>query len=101
MQRYDKLVRDLIPERLRAQGVPCKFHVSDEQEYWTKLKDKLIEETNEFREAENLEELADLLEVIDAVIERCGFDRAELIAIKEKKAIERGRFRERLILEES
>ena len=99
--RYDKLVRDKIIERMSAKGVPSASHVADEEEYWQKLKAKLAEEVGEFRRDENIEELADILEVIDAIIEHKGFDRAELQRIKAEKAEERGGFKKRIILEEA
>ncbi len=99
--RYDKLVRDLIPDRIRAKGEPCSFHTADDEEYREKLLEKLAEEVTEFREAEDIEELADLLEVIDALIAYKGFDRDELAQVKAKKLAERGSFEKRIILEES
>jgi len=99
--KYDKLVRDRIPERIKAKGEPVSFHVADEKEYWEKLKLKLAEEVAEFAANESLEEIADLYEVIDAIIVHKKFDRNEIADVKMKKATERGRFDDRIILEES
>lgn len=49
----------------------------------------------------NKEEFADLLEVVDAIADYKKFDKAEIQKIKEKKASERGRFKDRIILDES
>jgi predicted house-cleaning noncanonical NTP pyrophosphatase (MazG superfamily) len=78
-----------------------KTHVADEAEYWEKLKEKLGEEVREFCDVENVEELADIFEVLDVIIEHKRFDRNEIETVKGRKAEERGRFRERIILEES
>jgi len=101
MTRYNKLVRDKIPDIIKQKkGVPLT-HIADNEEYWQKLKEKLQEEIKEFIEAESAEEMADILEVIDAVIDFKKFDRDELQKVKNIKAEERGRFENKIILEES
>ena len=52
-------------------------------------------------EAENIEEMADILEVIDAISDYKEFDKEELQMIKDKKADKRGKFKEKIILDES
>lgn len=99
--RYDKLVRDKMPERIRQNGGLPVTHVADEAEYWAKLKAKLQEEAAEFVASESPEELADLFEVIDAIMAHKSFDSAAVRAIQARKAAERGGFRDRIILEES
>jgi predicted house-cleaning noncanonical NTP pyrophosphatase (MazG superfamily) len=99
--KYNKLVRDKIPEYIKSRGGMATTHIADDAEYWQKLKEKLLEETNEFIEAETIEEMADILEVIDAIFICKKLDRQELENVKAKKAEERGRFNEKIILEES
>lgn len=101
MIKYDKLVRDKIPEIIKQKGGTCTIRIADEKEYLEKLKWKLREEMDEFLEAQSEEELADLLEVIDAIIECKKFYRKNIELIKSKKAEERGRFEKRIILEEA
>ncbi len=98
--KYNKLVRDKIPEYIESKGGKAIIHVAGNEEYWAKLKEKLGEEVKEFREAETAEELADILEVIDAVTEFKGFKEA-VQSIKKKKAKERGGFKNKIILDES
>ncbi|HEY4475152.1 MAG TPA: nucleoside triphosphate pyrophosphohydrolase [Candidatus Paceibacterota bacterium] len=99
--RYNKLVRDKIPEYIRKRGGNPITHIADDTEYWQKLKEKLIEELEEFKEDENIEEFADLLEVIEAIADYKKFDRKEVEKTKEKKVAERGKFKDRIILDES
>ena len=99
--KYDKLVRDNIPDHIRSKGGAPITHIADDAEYWQKLKEKLAEEVDEFRKDETVEELADILEVLDAIIEHNRFDKEKINTAKTKKLEERGGFKERIILEEA
>lgn len=98
---YNKLVRDKIPDVIRGKGGNPITHTADEAEYWIKLKEKLSEEISEFLKDENIEEMADIMEVMEAIILYKNFDPAEIEEVKESKAQERGRFNDRIILDES
>ena len=99
--QYNKLVRDKIPELITSKGEVCLYHIANDQEYWQKLKEKLREEIEEFLEAESVEELADVFEVINAIQIVKKFDAGELISVMKQKALNRGGFIKRIILEES
>lgn len=99
--KYNKLVRDKIPEYIRKKGGTPITHIAGEKEYWEKLKAKLTEEFEEFKLDESIEEFADLLEVVDAIIDYKRFDRKEIEVVREKKVEERGKFKDRIILDES
>ena len=66
MVSYEKLVRDRIPEILDQKGVPHVSYVASPERFRKELIRKLNEEANEFAEASSVEELADVLEGIDA-----------------------------------
>lgn len=101
MKKYDKLVRDKIPEIIKKKGGKYKIHTADKKEYWIKLKEKLLEEVKEFSKSETIEEFADILEVLDAVRDYKRFNNKKVKLIKSKKAKERGGFKKRIILEKS
>lgn len=87
--------------RGKKRGGKAVFHIADDAEYWTKLKEKLREEVEEFLTDENIEELADIAEVLDSVMVCKGFSKEALHAEQEKKVRERGGFTKRIILDES
>lgn len=95
-----KLVRDLIPEIISRQGKNPITRVLDNEEYKKELISKLFEEVQEFQQDPNIEELADIIEVFEATLEAFGFNHQELKIARDKKNGERGKFDQRIFLEE-
>ena len=65
---YYKLVRDRIPEIIEADGKKYVCEKLSDEDYLSLLDQKLNEELAEYQESKSLEELADLLEVMQAVV---------------------------------
>jgi predicted house-cleaning noncanonical NTP pyrophosphatase (MazG superfamily) len=99
-QVYNKLVRDRIPEIIEAQGKICVTEVLSERDYLCMVDAKLDEELAEYHRDQNLEELADLMEVIFAAAEARGYTRSQLEDVRARKAAERGGFTQKLLLKE-
>ena len=95
---YNKLVRDRIPEIIRQQGEAPRTRILEPQEYTALLEAKLDEEVREFHGDKNLEELADILEVVYALAEDLGHTRQELDEIYIRKHEKRGGFRDKVFL---
>lgn len=100
MKKYDKLVRDRIPEIIKADGKECIVEVVDNKKKYELLERKLEEEVNEFLEDKNLEELADVMEVLFGLADSLGYSEDELLAKREAKKNERGGFKEGIVLKE-
>ena len=96
MKNYNKLVRDRIPEILDVKGVSYERRVASPEEYKAELIKKLAEETAEFAEESNPEELADILEVIEALKQLPEYADVEVVRLK--KRTERGGFDGKIIL---
>lgn len=95
---YNKLVRDRIPEIIITQGEKPIIRILDEIEYRRCLEKKLDEEVAEFHADRSVEELADILEVIFALTEDCGYTKEQLFDICNRKREKRGGFSKRIFL---
>lgn len=98
MKQYNKLVRDKIPEIIQKSGKCSEYKVLSDDEYRIELDKKLDEEVSEYREARNMEELADIMEVLYALCESSGSSIEELERIRKRKAEERGAFKDKIYL---
>jgi predicted house-cleaning noncanonical NTP pyrophosphatase (MazG superfamily) len=97
---YNKLVRDKIPEIIRADGKKLKSRVLNDEEHLEALLKKLEEECRELIEARNIEEMADVHEVLNALAETLNITKGELEKVRATKANKRGGFQQRIFLEE-
>lgn len=95
---YNKLVRDRIPAIIAASGAVCETEVLSDAEYLRRLDAKLDEELAEYHQDQNVEELADLLEVVYACAAARGYTAAELEAVRAEKAAKRGGFEKKILL---
>jgi predicted house-cleaning noncanonical NTP pyrophosphatase (MazG superfamily) len=96
---YNKLVRDKIPEIIKADGKKFKTRTLENKEYLNELIKKLHEETREFEQNSSIEELADIKEIIIAIREAMNFHAGELEDARRKKANTNGRFKNKIFLE--
>ena len=97
---YNKLVRDRIPEMIEEQGKACVVEILSDEEYISMVDAKLDEELAEYHKDQNIEELADLMEVIYAAAIARGYSREQLETVRAQKAEERGGFEKKLLLKE-
>lgn len=100
MKKYNKLVRDKIPEIIKAGGkTPVTHVIEDNEQYLQALLNKDLEESTELRDNPCLEELADKLEVLNAIGKVLGYSFQDIEIERAKKANERGGFDARIYLE--
>lgn len=97
---YNKLVRDRIPEIIENDGKTCRIEILTDEEYIKKVDAKLDEELAEYHKDHNIEELADLMEVIYAAAIARGYSVEELEAVRKKKLQKRGVFVKKILLKE-
>ena len=97
---YNKLVRDKIPQIIEASGKECSTEVLSQESYIQALDMKLLEEMEEYQQSKSLEELADLLEVMHAVVRTKGYTWEALVRVQEEKREKRGAFEQKILLKE-
>ena len=97
---YHKLVRDRIPEIIESTGKSCKTEILSDEDYLKMVDAKLDEELSEYHQDQNIEELADLLEVIRAAAVARGYTLEDLERVRADKAVKRGTFEKKILLKE-
>ena len=97
---YHKLVRDRIPEIIESTGKSCKTEIMSDEDYLKMVDAKLDEELSEYHQDQNIEELADLLEVIRAAAIARGYTLEDLERVRAEKAAKRGAFEKKILLKE-
>lgn len=98
---FNKLVRDKIPEKIIAEGRISKTRYLDDNEYKIELDKKLQEEVKEYIQDDNIEELADIVEVIYAILDAKKISIEELEKVRLKKVEKNGAFKQKIFLESS
>ncbi|HZK33686.1 MAG TPA: nucleoside triphosphate pyrophosphohydrolase [Bacillota bacterium] len=98
--KYDKLIRDRIPEIISADGSRALTEIIDDVGSKRYLDIKLHEELEEYLAEDSVEELADLVEVVYALLNLKGIPIDEFEKLRKEKALKRGGFSKRLLLKE-
>jgi predicted house-cleaning noncanonical NTP pyrophosphatase (MazG superfamily) len=101
--KVDKLIRDKIPDIIRASaGIDLSTRIMEQDEYLQRLKDKLLEEAKEViasgSEKEMREELADVLEVMLSLAKAYGMEFADIQQAAEQKRADKGGFDNKILL---
>jgi len=100
---YPKLVRDLIPDIIKSHGEVSKTRIAkDDDELRTYLLAKIVEESNKLKSAKNkdhlVEELADIMEIIDTILNLENLNLEDIRNIQREKKEKRGGFEKRIIM---
>lgn len=101
MKVYNKLVRDKITDIIEADGRIVKYRILDNNEYRQELNSKLQEEVKEYLDDNNVEELADIVEVVYGILNSMDVTIDEFEKVRIKKQKERGAFNKKIYLEEA
>jgi predicted house-cleaning noncanonical NTP pyrophosphatase (MazG superfamily) len=103
MKKYyhKKLIRDQIPEIIESNKGKYETRVLNDSEFESELKKKLLEEVNELlsaKKGEELNELADVLEITKALAShyKISFDKLQKYQLEKRR--KRGGFKKKLFL---
>jgi predicted house-cleaning noncanonical NTP pyrophosphatase (MazG superfamily) len=98
--KFNKLCRDKISELMRRQGVIVHERIMENKEFIIRLKEKLLEETQEAIETnskeELSEELADILEVMHALAKTSQISFEEIEKKRQNKQLVKGGFEKKI-----
>lgn len=91
-----KLVRDLIPAQIQEQGGYVITKQLEGEAYRKAIADKIVEEALELRKAstqqERYNEMADLLEIVEAYRNAFSLNSIDLKEVRMRRAVVRGLF---------
>jgi predicted house-cleaning noncanonical NTP pyrophosphatase (MazG superfamily) len=101
MKKYNKLVRDKIPDIIKAEGKIVETKILNDEDYRKELNRKLQEEVKEYLEDNNVEELADIVEVVYGILNSMNVSIDDFEKVRKGKAEKNGAFKEKIFLQES
>jgi predicted house-cleaning noncanonical NTP pyrophosphatase (MazG superfamily) len=97
---YNKLVRDKIPQIIEQSGKSCVCETLSDEQYIRMLNEKLLEEVKEYLENETVEELADIGEVMHAILTFKNVSIEEFQKTRLEKLEARSGFMDKILLKE-
>ena len=98
MKIYNKLVRDNIPKIMISNEVKPVTRILNDEEYLEELNKKILEEVNEYIESGDVMELADIYEVLLAILDVKGINYKEFEEMRISKVRKRGAFKDKIFL---
>lgn len=98
--KYNKLVRDRIPELIEESGRKQVSRKLNEDEYFHALIDKVIEEIEEFRTSGLEEEIADVYEALDCLVKLKAYEPMHIDYLRLIKREAAGSFLDAILLVE-
>lgn len=97
--KYDKIVRDRIPEIIRNNNSTCEVSYVDDKTAIRYLVKKIHEEADEFEKSSySKEEMADMFEVLYAIMSKLKIKESSITQIRNKKSKDNGVFKNNIIL---
>lgn len=95
---YNKLIRDNNVKLMEDKGCKVCYETLDDKRYGEELDKKLKEEVNEYIADYNIEEMADVMEVIYAILDFRGITMEEVENVRMKKRERKGAFKKKIFL---
>lgn len=99
LHTYNKLIRDKNIDIIASKGHRAVYRILDDKDYDIELDKKLVEEVNEYIADHSIEEMADILEVINAILEYRGINMEDVEKSRIEKRNSKGDFSKKIFLE--
>lgn len=97
---YNKLIRDNNVKIMEDRGCKVTYEILDNKRYEEELDKKLKEEVEEYLADYSVEEMADIMEVIYAILEYRGTSMEEVEQVRIKKRNRKGAFKNKIFLKD-
>ena len=97
---YNKLIRDKNVKIMEDKGCKVTYEILDNKRYGAELDKKLKEEVEEYLADYSVEEMADIMEVIYAILEYRGTSMEEVEQVRIKKRNRKGAFKNKIFLKD-
>lgn len=97
---YNKLIRDNNVKIMEDKGCKVRYEILDNERYGEELDKKLKEEVEEYLEDYSIEEMADVMEVIYAILEYRGTSMEEVEKARIEKRYRKGAFKNKVFLKD-
>lgn len=95
---YNKLIRDNNVKIMEDKGCKVTYEILDDRRYGEELDKKLKEEVNEYLADYSAEEMADVMEVIYAMLEFRGMTMDDVEKVRIEKRNRKGAFKNKVFL---
>ena len=99
MKIYNKLVRDKIPDIIIQNNEKCITRILNDEEYLLELNKKIKEEVDEYLASGEIEELADIEEVLRAILDVKNYSYEDFENLRNQKVQKRGAFKKKIFLQ--
>ncbi len=100
--KYNKLIRDRIPEIIKEAGWIPTIRTLRKSEFLDTVKKKIREEAKELIRAKSekgiMDEIVDIQELVDVLIKEVGMTKPKIEKLQIAKRTKRGGFKKRLFL---
>ena len=100
MAVHNKIVRNNIPMLLEQNGKHVKMHTLSDSEYSDAVLNKLSEKVDEYSSTNNIECLADMLELIETLLDHKNIPFEVIRELQLGKREARGGYDKKLFIEE-
>ena len=95
---YNKLIRDNNVKLMEDKGCKVTYEILDDKRYGQELDKKLQEEVSEYLADYSVEEMADVMEVIYAMLDFRGITMEEVEKVRLNKRNLKGAFKNKIFL---
>lgn len=96
--KYNKLVRDRVPEILKSSGHQVEYKILSESQLLLALQDKLLEKAQKFAEKPTENDISDMFELMDLIIDKFEYEQMHIDYLRLKNRELQGGYTQNIYL---